>query len=322
MSTATPSETERQAIRAAAQWYARLYAGQASDADRNAWQHWYAASAEHQRAWARVEQVRQQFARVPGQLAGPTLGARALSRRQMLGGLGSLALGLPLAWLAWRDTPWQAWLADYRSAVGERREVTLADGSSLTLNTDSAVDVLFDPRQRLLRLLRGEIFVSTAPDPSGSARPFRVETPQGRILALGTRFSVRLLDGRTRVAVLDKAVEVRPQAAPQRSRILHGGEQLDLDALELGQLRHNDANTAAWLAGSLIAVDRPLGELLEELSRYRSGVLHCDPRVAGLKVSGNFPIGDTDLALAALESGFDLRIVRHTRFWVSVQPRA
>ncbi|MGV2837118.1 iron dicitrate transport regulator FecR, partial [Pseudomonas shirazensis] len=57
------------------------------------------------------------------------------------------------------------------------------------------------------------------------------------------------------------------------------------------------------------------------LGRYRHGWLRCDPSITALKVSGAFPLDDTDRALAALESGFDLRIERRSRYWVSVMPK-
>ena len=89
----------------------------------------------------------------------------------------------------------------------------------------------------------------------------------------------------------------------------------------VGAVRRTDASVGAWQQGSIIAINRPLGELLAELSRYRPGVVRCDPAIAQLKVSGAFPIDDTDRALAALESGFSLRIERYTRYWVRVSQR-
>jgi len=86
----------------------------------------------------------------------------------------------------------------------------------------------------------------------------------------------------------------------------------------VGALRRNDASVGAWQQGSIIAIDRPLGELLADISRYRRGVLRCDPRIAQLKVSGAFPIDNTDMALAALESGLSLRVTRYSRYWVNV----
>lgn len=82
-------------------------------------------------------------------------------------------------------------MADYSAAIGQYRELTLADGTRVVLNTDSAIDVLFDASQRLIRLRRGEILVHTAPDNRVPSRPLRVTTGEGQMQALGTRFTVR-----------------------------------------------------------------------------------------------------------------------------------
>ncbi|MBW6154852.1 FecR domain-containing protein, partial [Pseudomonas aeruginosa] len=84
-----------------------------------------------------------------------------------------------------RAEPLRDWLADQRTGVGEQRRLTLPDGSLLTLNTDSAVDLAFDASQRLVRLLRGEIFVDSRADP----RPFRVATAEARLHAGAARFN-------------------------------------------------------------------------------------------------------------------------------------
>jgi len=159
--------------------------------------------------------------------------------------------------------------------------------------------------------------VTTAVDPL--RRPFKVLTRHAEVLALGTRFIVRSDDRGGGVAVLEKAVEVRSAGSLVR---LEAGQSLDFDGHSLGAVRRNDASVGAWQQGSIIAINRPLSELLADLSRYRSGVLRCDPRIAQLKVSGAFPIDDTDLALAALESGFSLRITRYSRYWVDVSAPA
>ncbi len=112
-------------------------------------------------------------------------------RRAALGKLALLLAVMPVGWGSWKLAQSQQWTADYRTAVGERREWTLADGSRITLNTNTAVDVLFDSQQRLIRLREGEILVQTATDNSPLARPFLVSTAQGHMQALGTRFIVR-----------------------------------------------------------------------------------------------------------------------------------
>ncbi|MDT1842254.1 iron dicitrate transport regulator FecR, partial [Acinetobacter baumannii] len=104
------------------------------------------------------------------------------------------------AWLAREEGA--ILLADHRTAPGQRLAVELEDGSRLLLNTRSAVDVRFDAGQRLLRLRAGEILLeSAAMHGRRDARPLIVATEHGAVQALGTRFTVRLFDGRTVVNV-------------------------------------------------------------------------------------------------------------------------
>jgi transmembrane sensor len=312
------SPAELDAIRAAAVWYARLSSGVEDEADRRAWHSWHAADPLHQQAWQRIESVREQFGRVPGGIAAPALQGAAHSRRQVLRGVALLVSTGSLGWLGWRSELGQDLAADFRTGVGERRDFRLADGSALSLDTGSAVNLRFDGQRRLLELRHGRIMLSTAADPQ--RRPFMVDTPHGRVLALGTRFSVRTDDAGSEVAVLEKAVEVAPLHALSRLR-LDAGQRVGFDAAGFGQPGDNDASVGAWQQGSLIAIDRPLGELLEELSRYRHGWLRCAPAVARMKISGAFPLDESDLALASLESAFPLDVVRRTRYWVTVEPR-
>ncbi|MCW2270715.1 fec operon regulator FecR [compost metagenome] len=309
------SPAESKAIRAAAQWYARLRSGVASDADRAAWNDWLLADPVHRQAWQRMAAVGEQMANVPGALAGPALRGVDRSRRQVLGSVLVLASAASVGWLGWRSETSRSLFADFRTAVGERREFRLADGSTLLLNTDTTVNLRFDAQQRVLELVRGEILVSTAADPL--QRPFKVVTGHGEVLALGTRFIVRSLGQMRDVAVIEKAVQVSVPGGGSAVRV-EAGQSVDFGGGALGGLRHNDASVGAWQQGSIIAIDRPLAELLADLSRYRSGILRCDPRIARLKVSGAFPIDDTDRALAALESGFSLRVTRYSRYWASV----
>lgn len=310
---------EREAIRCAAQWYARLTAESAGEGERLAWQRWLEADPTHHSAWQRIESVRRQMGLVPGQLAANTLAAASQSRRRVLLGIALLASASGIAGLGWRSDAGRRLSADFRTPVGERRNFTLADGSRLLLNTDSAVDAVFDGHQRLLVLRGGEVLIETAPDPLG--RPFSVLTEHGSVRALGTRFTVRLDANGSTVAVLEKAVEVTTPGMLAALR-LEAGQQASFTRAGVRPPQASDAGVAAWQHGSLIAIDRPLGELVDELARYRGGWLRCDPSIAGVKVSGAFPLDDTDRALNALEKGFPVRVVRRTRYWVSLVPRA
>lgn len=319
MSTVRPplDPAEREALRSAAQWYARLSSGVDTPAERLGWERWHSADPLHRQAWQQVESVRQMVEGVPGTVAASALHNARESRRRVLRQLLVLAGVGAVGWGGWNSQWRSALMASHHTGVGEQRRVALADGSRVLLDSQSALDVHFDAERRLLRLLSGRVLVETAID--GLARPFLVDTAQGRIRALGTRFTVQTEAQSCEVAVLEKAVEVRPAASDQVLRI-EAGQQLRFDRARLGEPWQSDSSVASWRTGSLIAIQRPLGELLEELSRYRHGWLRCDPAIAGLKISGAFPLDNTDRALAALESGFGLRIVRRTDYWVSVLP--
>jgi transmembrane sensor len=311
-------------------WYARLCSGEATDADREAWTHWHRAHPDHQRAWQRLAAMQATLQRVPGHIAAPTLrAAHQPERRRLLRGLAVLASGGSLAYLSWQAAGtdagggWRTWLADHRTGTGEQRSVVLADGSRLMLNTQTAADVAMDASRRLVTLREGEIWIETAkpaPNAARDARPFMVETAQGRILALGTRFTVRTLGDRTAVTVLQDAVEVRAAQRPGEVLTLRAGQQAWLGSEGVGAPREADAGAADWTQGSLVVNDWRLQDVLAELSRYRRGHLGCDPAVAELRVSGAFPLDDTDKALAVLTRAFPLRRTGLTRYWVSLVP--
>jgi transmembrane sensor len=212
------SAAQLTALEQAAHWYSCLHDEAATEADRLGWQTWLQAAPLNAWAWEQVERLQQRMLRVPGPLAERTLDLagreRQTSRRGVLKGLALVIGGSTLGWGGYRQASQGPWLADYRSQVGERLPVTLEDGSQLLLNSDSAVDIVFDGQQRLVLLKQGEIMVTTAADPH--QRPFSVQTRQGRVLALGTRFTVREQDTTTTVAVPDPTADEWP-AVPVRS---------------------------------------------------------------------------------------------------------
>lgn len=312
------TDAGRLSIREACAWYARLSSETADSTDRDCWHGWLNSDPLHRQAWQRIEAINQKLLGVPGSLVEPLMRSAEPSRRQLLGSLCVIAGAGSLGWLGYRSDVWQDWRADYRTAIGERRRFELADSSSLILNTHSAVQVEFSDTQRQLYLRSGEIIVSTAKDSLAASRPFRVKTRHGMIEALGTRFSVRVEDDHTQVAVLDKTVAITPLAATGQRKLLNAGEHLSFDRSMWQEPSANTVGTVSWEQGSLIALDMPLGELLDELGRYRPGVLRCDPALKMLKISGVFPLNDTDQALTALQNGFSLRLVYRTRYWVTV----
>jgi len=313
----TPAEA---ALSEALAWQVTFWSGEASEAERAAFQHWLASDPAHEQVWRRVQRMNGLLGDLPGEL-GSTLGAKLPARGRrgvlraiawLLGG-GTLALGV-------RETPqWQSATADQATTTGERREMVLADGTRLTLNTASAVDVRYDDSQRRLVLLRGEILIDTAADPVSPKRPFLVATPMGEIRALGTRFSVRLEEQAVRTAVFDGAVAIRPAGRGDEAGRLSAGQQAQFDRSGMSTPAAADPLATAWTRGLLVAERLRLADFLAELGRHRRGVLRCDPAVADLIVSGVYPLDDTDRILASLADTLALKLRYITRYWVTVE---
>ena len=321
-------EPSHAVLEQAAEWFARLRDGRAGGAERAAWQAWLHAAEEHRAAWRYVEDISRGFAplqEAPGRRdaadALATAAGRLRARRRILTGVAALA-GTGLAgWLGWRQALLPAgllaWAADVRTGTGEQRDVTLADGSRLWLNTASAVNLRLGAQERRVRLVAGEVFVETAQG-GGDARPFLVETAHGRMRALGTRFNVRLDGGQTHLAVYEGAVEIRTGGSGTAS-VVAAGQQARFDAGRIAPAEAADAAREAWAQGTLVADDIPLREVVQELRRYRSGHIGVADSVADLRVYGNFPIHDTDRVLRMLAAALPVRIEQRFAWWVNIE---
>ncbi|AXA71278.1 iron dicitrate transport regulator FecR [Achromobacter insolitus] len=302
----------------AADWLVRLHSGHFSEADRQACERWRQRSAEHDRAWTRAQAILAKFGGLPPGLGRAALNA-GVTRRAGLRVLTGLIVALPAGWLAWRVAPWQGWTADYATRSGERRRYELPDGSVLMLNTASAVDLDYSAEQRLVVLREGEILLRSAHAMPVDPRPLRVQTAQGSVQALGTYFGVRQLDARSRVAVIEGQVRLLPRAAAQ-GMILAAGQCAEFSDREVLAPRAYLHPPQAWLDGVLYADDMRLADFLQELARYRPGLVRCDPAVAGLRISGGFQVDDTDAVLLAVSRSLPVRVVSRSRYWVSVVP--
>lgn len=317
---AEPQQT--QLVDEAVKWLVLMHSGRFNEADAQRCAQWRGQSPEHQRVWESVEKLNRQFNAMPGQLAMPVLNRpRVSENRRMMLKTVALAITVPSAmWLGYRAVPWESLNAQYRTGTGERRDVALADGSRLSLNTSSAVDVAFDTRERLVLQRSGEIFIQTARDPQAAARPFIVKTQQGSLQALGTRFIVRSTPDRTRLTVLDGAVQVQPLHLSE-NHIVPAGQELDFSANRFGAKVPVSSGAGQWVQGVLYAEQMRLADFLAELGRYRPGILRCDSSVADIPVSGAFQLNNTDRILQALAQTLPVQIQFRTRYWVTVAAR-
>ena len=303
----------RKVARQAGEWYLLEQSGQATPDDLAASAQWRALDPEHARAWNKVQQVSQTAGLLPPALAAPVL--RRPQRRIAMQVLLAL-MTAPAAWLLVRHEM----LADYRSGVGQRRDIVLPDGGTLVLNTDSAVDLAYGSEERVLTLRRGEVLVQTRPDHAGS-RPFIVATCHGRIRALGTRFIVRVDDDASRVTVLDHAVEITPRAPSATVRVLEAGQQSRFDASHASLPAPAPLQADAWTRGMLAAQDMRLDAFALELARYRPGLLRVEPQVAHLRLSGAFQLDDTDAVLESLVRILPVDVLYRTAYWVTIAAR-
>lgn len=290
---------------------------------RQAFEQWLAGGSAQQAAWQRVngllsapladlqgiEQRQPGHTRLASRalIAGPRL-----SRRAVLGkGLALVLLGAGVLVLGNRVAPLDDLLADRCTSTGERRRFTLADGSQLSLNARSAVDLHFDGQQRVVVLRAGGLQVDVAADAN---RPFTVMTREGQVRALGTRFTVIQEADSSLVAVQQHSVLMTPDAGTALH--VESGQALRFDR-QGGRFIEPSLHTRTdWLEGRIEMRDEPLGELVEALRPYRAGLLRISPEAARIHVYGTFPLDNVDRTLRSLAETLPIR-VENQGFWLT-----
>jgi len=312
--------------RDAIDWMVLLRSGEASDAQRSAFAAWQAADARHAAAWRRVAGALEgAFAPVEavqsreverGGLARRILLHRGDRRRLIRGALAFAGLGVGAGVMLDRRLPLGQLTADLRTHTGERRSYTLPDGSSLTLNARSAVDVHFNAGRRELHLRAGELIATVAP---GQPLPFVVRTAQGTVRALGTRFLVRQEAEGCRVAVLEHAVAVETRDGA-RHRV-DEGESAWFDAGRAEARPERAEALSAWRGGVLEVHDEPLARVADGLRPYLGAYLRVSPEAARLRVLGVYSLDDPDAALASLAETLPLRVQRYGPWLIVVDLR-
>ena len=316
---------------AAAYWVMRLDSPGCAPADRAAFETWRATHPSHDRAYASARRALAVVDQHLGNAELTELGERVFretgksprpSRRYA--GIGfAVACSLILGVLLYRpiltdpglDLQPRIARGTFETAVGERSTVGLSDDSSVTLNTDTVVEVRFAENSdvRRLVLVRGQAHFEVAEDP----RPFEVLAGGRRIVAMGTVFDVRidtelgvlvtLLEGR--VAVDEGAMARSTEPDPSRvtasgGTVLNAGEQLIARLNEPARVVRVDVEqVVGWRAGQLVFRDDPLRDVIDEINRYstRKLVLDDDERLDGIQIGGVFKAGSTDSFLRAVE---------------------
>lgn len=311
-----------EANRAAVDWLLRLESAQAGSAGQQAFEHWLNADPEHAHAWQRVNTLlstplsalHEAERRSPGQLKVASDSLRSLpspSRRRAVGGGLALLLGVVTAGVTQRITPLGGLLADQRTATGERRTLTLADGSRLSLDARTVVDILFDGLQRRVLLHQGAVQVDVAKDAS---RPFIVDSGDGTVRALGTQFMVRKDDGGSLASVQQHSVLLTNRAG--RRQTIEAGQVFAFTEQGIDPQTPSWRSRVDWVEGRIDVRDEPLGQLIEALRPYRAGLLRVSPQAAQLRVYGVFALDDSDRTLRSLAETLPVQVNRHG-FWLT-----
>lgn len=311
-------------VKQAIAWLVTLQSGGANEAERRACATWRKADPAHEQAWQRLNMLGQDLRSGSNHVTPPLLrsvlrNADGNTRRMVLRSLVGLGVIAGSAVVIRKQAVWQTATADHHTNTGEQRNIVLTDGTRVMLNTATAIDVRFDNNLRQIVLHSGEIMVATAKDIT--ARPFEVATNNGSIRPIGTRFTVRhnLVNSpsTTAVAVMEGAVNVA--ASSGDTLRVNAGEQTRFTAMSVLTPFTLDDAIAAWTDGVLVVERMRLADFVNELDRYRKGVLRCDPAVAGLLVSGSYPLHDTDAVLGLLSETLPLKISHLTRYWTTIE---
>jgi transmembrane sensor len=232
-----------------------------------------------------------------------------------------ISVGVIVGPRLYRSELTQSTLADVSTQLGEISPHTLIEGTELILNTNTAINIDYNPRHRHVQLVTGEFSVKTSADPLATenqlARPFLVATVDGHIRPTGTEFTVRRTDEQTLVMVqVGQFIVTNKQGKKLQ---LSAGDAArftvnSIDKIEKEAVSSLNAN--AWIQGKLVVEQMRLDNFLTELQRYRRGIIRIEPAMRGLAISGTFDINDTEHTLRVLEKSLPITLSFISKYWL------
>lgn len=190
------------------------------------------------------------------------------------------------------------------TAVGEQRTVRLEDGSQVTLDTGSRIEVRLREDQRTVLLLDGQAYFDVEGDPD---RPFVVRAGEASVTAVGTLFSVRRMEEGVKVVLVEGRVSITDRPAASRTWTLAPGEQI-VTAARRPEVQPADIDEAtSWTSGRLTFRRTPVAAAVAEMNRYtETPIVLRSTRVSSIPMDGVFDVGDQDGLVAALAELYDL----------------
>jgi transmembrane sensor len=305
-------------LKEALDWVIRLKTGSPMRSDVEELRHWRERSPAHEEAFKKAVLVFRRAGAAARELAdeqrqaprfvegSPRWQSHAVTRRLVLSGsiaavAATLMIRPPLAlWPSITELS-----ADYRTAKGEQRKVTVAPDISLELSTQTSVAVRVEPDQIRVELIAGEAAVATR---FSSPKPLLLQAVDGTIRASQADFNARCLQGVVTVTCLDGTVTVE---LDHKTVELRKSEQVTYSRAGLQAATAVDAaQVLAWQAGLLIFRDRPLGSVVDEVNRYRPGrIIVTNDQLSRRLVNGTFQVDKLDHFVAQVEQLFGARVI-------------
>ncbi len=297
----------------AARWVARRRAGACSPDEQRAFLRWLNASEANRLAYREADELWQQLGgleTIAGRRLHEAREHLAQSRQRTLRRrVAGAAVAVVLAAVVWQ-ADWLSYLNDqtFRTALGERKSVTLADGSRLDLNTDSEVTVHYSRKGRELVVNRGQAAFEVA---HGDTRPFDVVAGSIQVRDIGTRFDVRRSAEKIEISVLEGEVGIsgrdgaaQPARQGRRFSYSAAGDAMATEAIDV-------ATAGAWRDGRIVFKSQPFGSVLAELGRYHlASVAVSSPRLLNVKISGAIPADNLEVALTTLAATLPATLTR------------
>lgn len=229
---------------------------------------------------------------------------RGFSRRMVVGGaIAASAAGLSVVALRSGATRFGAPLADFATTKGETRRIALAEGVSVELNTLTRIALRPQDGPGAFELLTGEAAVTIdRPD-----APLSIFAQDGRTTATQARLAMRCLDGEVRVSCLEGEARV---VSGGQAALLPARHSVTYDRERLQPSRAIDPEAeAAWRRGLLIFKDQRLGDVIEEINRYRTGrIVIADPRLRNRRVNGAFHTDRIDQVIDQMRLAYGVRV--------------
>ena len=293
----------------AARWSLRLETGALGDAARAELDAWLRAAPAHRAAFEGYRKLSADLdvhieARL-GAAAESAVRANRSRRRWTFG----LAAATALAFLGVAGLRLARHAPEVATGSAERRQITLADGSTVELNARSAVEPAFGRAERRIRLTRGEAMFAVTRDP---LRPFIVETPVGAVRAVGTEFDVRSSGAeRVEVTVLEGTVRIEARGDAAQARPVTAGEQAVVSAtgVAVRRLPEGSAQDAvAWRQGQVVFDETPLRDVIERFAAYHTRAIVVDPAAADLRLGGRYSLADLDGLLESIGQVLPVRV--------------